>query len=81
MAEAAATEASRIRAAQAALINAGHRTEAHPEMIRRAEVFEDIDRLVCAIMPVRDEVFRAVAPVLKTNSSADPIQTNNSRDA
>lgn len=80
MADAAATEAGRIRAAQAALVSAGHRDEPSPDMIRRAETFEDLDRLVSAIIPVREQVLKAVAPVLKAARAAAPAGSDNTPD-
>lgn len=64
-------EASRIRASQRALIAAEFRTEPDARQIRKAEVHEDIARLIMAIQPVRDQVHRVLAPVIKAMETTE----------
>lgn len=67
----AGREADRIRFTQNVLIKGGMRTTPHEGEIRKAEVFEDITRLIAAIMPVRNEVLRVLGPTLKAMATAE----------
>lgn len=71
MAELVAAEARRIRIVQEGLVREGVRKEPHAGMIRNAEIFEDIERLLLAIEPVRKEVHRVIAPVIKAMATRD----------
>lgn len=67
-------EAQRIRTTQKALVSLGCLTEPHPDQIRKAEVYEDIQRLVLAIDPVKNAVGKILEPVLKAMRTADEFQ-------
>jgi hypothetical protein len=64
-------EARRIRFTQNALVKAGINKAPTPSEIRRAEVFEDAERLIYAIQPVRDQVHKILAPVIAAMATAD----------
>lgn len=64
-------EARRIRITQDALVELGELEKAATREIRRAEVFEDLERLIYAIMPVREQVHKLLAPVIAAMATAD----------
>lgn len=74
MALLACDEASRIRHTQAALIKAGIREAPHPAEIRRAEVYEDMARLLFAIMERRAEVYELLAPIVRAMATAEKFE-------
>lgn len=69
MARVAGAEARRIRHTQDLLV----RDEAHAGQIRKAEVFEDIERLIYTIVPVQDEVRRVLTPVARARAAKKKI--------
>lgn len=71
MAAAAGGEASRIRASQRALVRCGMRDKPSDDQIRKAEVFEDLERLIYTIMPVQDEVRKVLAPIARAMATKD----------
>lgn len=79
MARAAGAEANRIRTVQAALTKSGGSEAASATQIRRAEVFEDIERLIIAIMDVPDRVREVLAPVMKAMATVEKFKRD--RDA
>ncbi len=74
MARIAGAEASRIRAVQAALAKDGGAAATSATQIRRAEVFEDIERLIIAIMDVPDRVREVLAPVMRAMATAEKFE-------
>lgn len=67
----AGREADRIRFTQDALMKAGCRTKPHEGEMRKAEVFDDITRLIAAIMGARQEVQRVLAPIMRAMETAE----------
>lgn len=74
MAEIAGREAERIRVTQAALVKGGMRDKPHADEIRRAEVFEDIERLIFTIEPVKDEVRKIIAPIARAMATKEKFE-------
>lgn len=65
MLEAAQDEAQRIRSTQRVLVKGKMRDRPCPKQIRKAEVFEDIEKLIATIIPVQDEVRKVLIPSAK----------------
>ena len=70
MADLVASEARRIRIVQAELVRSGALEKPSETQMRRAEVFDDIETLLLAIQPVRSEVHRILAPIIKAMNTA-----------
>lgn len=71
MLQVAGREADRIRFTQQLLVREGMRTSPHPGEMRKAEVYDDITRLIAAIMSARNEVQRVLAPIMKAMETAE----------
>lgn len=67
-------EGSRIRHTQAALVRAGAQTAPDPRQIRKAEVYDDIARLLFAIMERRAEVTALLAPIVRAMATAEKFE-------
>lgn len=67
-------EAARIRTVQAALVKTGERAEPDAHQIRKAEVCEDIERLLFAIMDKQKEVRDVLAPVMRAMATAERFE-------
>lgn len=74
MALLAGEEARRIRVVQAGLVRHGSLAQPHAGQIRRAEVFEDMERIFFAMQAVRSEVQRILAPVLRAMATAEKFE-------
>lgn len=71
MVEVVLDEASRLRASQRALVLAGLRTSPDARQMRKADVYDDIARLLWAIIPLKQQVHAVLAPELKAMRTAD----------
>lgn len=74
MAEIAGNEAERIRSTQAALVNGGINKEPVASEIRRAEVFEDIERLIFTMMPVKTKVAEVMRPIAQAMATKNRFE-------
>lgn len=74
MARVAGLEAERIRTTQAALVRGQMRDKPHEGEIRRAEVFEDIERLLYAIDQVPDQVRNVLTPVFRAMATKEKFE-------
>jgi hypothetical protein len=74
MAEVAGAEAERIRSTQAALVKYGANKEVIASEIRRAEVFEDIERLIYTMMPVKAKVAEVMRPIAQAMATKNRFE-------
>lgn len=69
MAEAVREEAERIRSTQRVLVKSGMRERQSQSQIRKAQTFEDIEKLIRTIIPVQDQVRSVLIPAARAISA------------
>lgn len=72
MAEVVGTEAERVRSSQAAIVKAGYAPIASE--IRKAEVLEDLERLIYTMMPVKAKVAEVMRPIAQAMATKNRFE-------